>query len=508
MRPLLRKCLAAVLLTVVLAGVFAGCQKRPEDAAWKKSLVIVTDGPVKTLDPQAISNAAHDQAFRMIYDTLLVYDPETKTFGPGLAEKWEWTDETYTSLRLTLRSGVKFQSGEEFTPEDVVFTLDRVTNSTVKNSYEHSAVSGERQVTVWLSGTNVDFLFHLASCTTAIVSKKAVEADPDHGPAIGTGPWAVDREKTIPGTTLFLKRFDGCWREKPVTEEIELRYVSNDSGRLVMLENGEADAAVSIAYTEYGLVRDDPNLVLSVYVGTGLNYLAFNTSAGPGADEKLRLAVSYAVDRQSLMKAVGDAEGLAAVSLFATGASAYTERFSADTGYQPEKAKALAAELGENAKLKLMVNTTIQSYKTIAEVIQEQCRLCGITVTIEEVDAAGLTANSKFSSPKHEALVYTIYLNEYNSDISRLLSTGISSNKAVLTNERILTLLDEGRATDDEARRKAIYGEIQTLVHDHCYYLPLFYGSGTVAWRKGVEGIAVRANARHEFSYIRARAGE
>ena len=68
----------------------------------------------------------------------------------------------------------------------------------------------------------------------------------------------------------------------------------------------------------------------------------------------------------------------------------------------------------------------------------------------------------------------------------------------------ILTLLDEGRATDDETRRKAIYGEIQTLVHDHCYYLPLFYGSGTVAWRQGVEGIVVRDNARHEFTYVRA----
>ncbi|MBP5154393.1 MAG: ABC transporter substrate-binding protein [Lachnospiraceae bacterium] len=502
-----RQTVPALLALLILAGALAGCTPQQPKTGWKSSVTIGTDAAFRTMDPQQISNAAHDQVFRMVYDTLLAPDPETGRPGPGLADSWSWTDGSYTALRLHLREGVRFQSGDSFGPEDVVFTMDRITNSTVKSSYDRTEITGPSEVVIYLSGPNADFPWHLAACTTAIVSKKAVEKDPEAGASYGTGAWMFDRANTVPGDHVTLVRFEDCWKEKPVTETIVLRYFANESARLIALENGEIDCAITLSYNEYEIAQKNQDLEVNIFVGTGLNYLAFNTTAEPGDRELLRLAVAYAIDRSAIIRSVGDPAAVPAVSVFSRDASAYTEKFSEDLSYDPAAAREMIARLrltsGTVPELKLLVNTTIQSYKTMAEVVQEQCRQAGITVTLEETDGSGLTARSKFTSPEHQVLLYTIFLNEYNSDISRLFSPGISSNKAVLTDERVISLLEDARrAGDAEADR--LYKELQTLAHDSCWYIPLFYGSGCIAWRKGVEGVVLRSTGRYDFTYIRA----
>ena len=156
----------------------------------------------------------------------------------------------------------------------------------------------------------------------------------------------------------------------------------------------------------------------------------------------------------------------------------------------------------ENKTLHLMVNTNSDDYRIMSEVIQEQCRQVGLEIIIDEVDSAGATANSKYASATHEAMLYSINMNDWDSDMGRLLSVGSNTNKAVLNSPEITALLDKGVSTTDDAVRAEAYHEIQKLVHDNCYYIPLYYTSDTTAYDKDASGMKLSYSRDHDYSYI------
>ena len=149
-----------------------------------------------------------------------------------------------------------------------------------------------------------------------------------------------------------------------------------------------------------------------------------------------------------------------------------------------------------------MVNTGSSDYNIMAQVIQEQCRQVGIEIIIDEVDSAGASANSKYKSATHEAMLYSINMNDWDSDMARLLSVNSNTNKAVLNNERVIELLSLGCSTTDEAKRAEYYAELQTIVHDNCFYIPLYYTTDTVAYANGVSGMNISYSRNHDYSYI------
>ena len=65
-----------------------------------------------------------------------------------------------------------------------------------------------------------------------------------------------------------------------------------------------------------------------------------------------------------------------------------------------------------------------------------------------------------------------------------------------------MELLELGRSCTDDAQRKQYYAEIQTLNHEHAWYLPLFYTELSVAINKGVSGVIWEGHQSHDYSRI------
>ena len=232
-------------------------------------------------------------------------------------------------------------------------------------------------------------------------------------------------------------------------------------------------------------------------------YLAFNNTNGPAADNlKLRQAIAYAINREDLYLGTGDEGASPATSFWGWHMKYYFDQFDLDLSYNPEKAKELVAEIGGTPTLKLMVNTTSDDYRIMFEIIQDACRKVGIDIVLEEVDSAGATANSKYKDAKHEAMLYSINMNDWDSDMGRLLSVNSNTNKAVLNNERVTELLALGVSTTDEAQRMEYYKELQILIHDNCFYIPLYYTSDTTAFEKDAGGMRLSYSRDHDYSYI------
>lgn len=471
--------------------------------SYKEHINIALASQITTLDPGLISNVQHYYLFNMVYNTLVFYDNNTKEFTGELATTFEWADDTYTKLHIVLRDGVTFHNGEPLTADDVAYTLDRTTSSLVSNTYDHCEVVSDNELYICLNQPNVDFMYVLSHNSSAVVNKDALEANPDLGGSIGTGPWVIDMANYVAGDTIELLRNENYWGELPVTKSISLRLISNASARLIALENGEVSLMTSIAPTEVMAAEGNDEINVYNFNTAQMYYFAFNNTNGPAADNLLlRQAIAYAINRDDLYAATGDEGGSAATTFWGWHMKYYADQFDLDLSYNPEKAKELVAQLGGNTTLHLMVNTTSSDYNIMAQVIQEQCRQVGITIIIDEVDSAGASANSKYASATHEAMLYSINMNDWDSDMARLLSVGSNTNKAVLNNERVIELLAQGVATTDEAERAAIYAELQTLIHDNCFYIPLYYTSDTVAYRDGVSGMRLSYSRDHDYSYI------
>ncbi len=474
-----------------------------EAEAYREHVNIALASQITTLDPGQISNVQHYYLFNMVYNTVLFYDNSTKEFHGELAESWAWADDTYTKIHIVLRPDVVFHNGEPLTAEDVAFSLGRSTSSLVSNTYDHCEIIDERTLDICLNQPNVDFMYVLSHNSSAIVNKKAVEADPDLGGVYGTGPWAIDMENYVAGDTIELIRNEAYWGELPKTKTITLRLIGNSSARLIALENGEVDIMTSISPTEMMAAKGDQNITVYEYNTAQMYYFAFNNTKGPAADNlTLRQAIAYAINRDELFAATGDEGAFAATTFWGWHMKYYSDQFDLDLSYNPEKAKELVAELGGDTTLHLMVNTGSSDYKIMAEVIQEQCRQVGITIIIDEVDSAGASANSKYASATHEAMLYSINMNDWDSDMARLLSVGSNTNKAVLNNERVTELLSLGCSTTDETERAGYYKELQQLIHDNCFYIPLYYTSDSVAYANGLSGMRLSYSRDHDYSYI------
>ncbi len=474
-----------------------------EAANYQKQLNIALASQITTLDPGLVSNVQHYYLFNMVYDTLLFYDNTAKELSGKLATSFAWADDSYQKIHITLRDDVVFHSGEPMTAEDIAFSLDRTTSTLVTNSYDHVDVLGPYELDIVLKQPNVDFMYVLSHNSSAIVSKKAVEANPDLGGAIGTGPWVIDMDNYVAGDTIALVRNDRYWGELPKTEKINLRLIANASSRLIALQNKEVVLMTSVNPTELFAAKANTNLTIYDYPTAQMYYFAFNNTSGPAADNlKLRQAIAYAINHEDLFLATGDEGATAATSFWGWHMKYYFDKFDLDLSYNPEKAKELVAELGGSATLHLMVNTSSSDYRIMSEVIQDQCRKVGIEIIIDEVDSAGATANSKYASAQHEAMLYSINMNDWDSDMGRLLSVGSNTNKAVLNNERVTELLALGVSTTDDALRAAYYQELQTIVHDNCFYIPLYYTSDTVAYLNGTAGMRLSYSRDHDYSYI------
>lgn len=476
-----------------------------ENASYREHLTIAFEAQITQLDPQGSGNAneIHAKLFAMTHDTLFKYNPETGEIESELASEWEWLDEECTQLHVKLRDDVVFHNGNKLTAEDVAFTLGRVQGDTqITNFYDHCEIESDTEFTIMLKKGSVDFVYILSRPFDSIVNKAAVEADPDFGAAIGSGVWVNDLTGYVAGDTIELVRNEDYWGVVPETKKITIKHIANASSRLMALESDEVQLIYTLANTEIDLARQNDKIEVIEFPTTRLYYFAFNSSSGPATDLNLRKAVAYALNKEEIIAAVGDNGAEEAVTFYGNAMSYYTEDIEELVSYDPEKAKEYVALCGGNTSLKLMANTTNATFKTMAEVIQEELRQVGITMEIEEVDSAGISANTKFASASHEAMIYSIGTNTWDSDMDRLLTPGVNSNKAIVNDPQIAELLEKGCACIDKEERASYYQEVQRLNNEQSYYVPLYYCSATIAYTKGLEGITIAPTGYFDYSQI------
>jgi peptide/nickel transport system substrate-binding protein len=302
-----------IALSVVLALGVAG-----PAAAQTLTLMKGIDAP--HYDAQRTTWGPTSDIVNMFQDTLVALDWDGRTPVPYLAKSWTISEngKTYT---FKLRDDVSFCSGKKFTAEDVVYSFKRLKDPAVKGPYAWRAGNIKElrapdpyTVEYELEEPFSELLLQLTMFTNVIHNKESVEAlGKDYGikGADGTGPWCFD--SWHPRTEIVLKRHDAykwgpsLYKNKgPVKfEKLVVKIVPEDSSRVAAMMAGQFDITHQFPAQFIATANAAPMLtVTAAKPNFQLLYFGFKTTRPMVADKRVREAMSIAINRAEIAKAI------------------------------------------------------------------------------------------------------------------------------------------------------------------------------------------------------------
>lgn len=439
-----------------------------------------------TLDPH-LTSATSPPAYWLLFDPLVNLpmvkkDPPTWEPGPGLATSWEVTDPT--TIVFKLRQGVKFHDGTDFNAQVAKWNLDRA--ATNPKSYQRSAfvsvdsveVVDDYTIRLKLKTPSGGLLAQLWGLPTMMVSKAAVESlgDDEFGrKPVGTGPmtlveWVRDDHLTLKNSGQhWEKGVDG--KPLPYVDTIVLPYRPETTVMMLELRTGQLDIADSPEAKDVPTIQADPNLTVELNYAAGLDQFVFgmNGEKGPFVDnKKLRQAAQYAIDRESMAKALGF--GLAKAQDYPhirdgmLGFNAALPKYS----YDPAKAKQLVAEAGYPNGLDVGLELINRSADIrMAEMVKSMWDAVGIRTTVDLLDRT--TWLDRMAGADFDIGMWRGTPPLDTDTLTRNFTCGAPSNYPHYCNKEFDACMSEGRASYNNDERDKTYRRCLTTLMDDAY---------------------------------------
>ena len=475
-----------------------------ENTEYQKELTVIIDNnKINSLDPAVGNTNTCKWAFNMMYDRLVTTTPEGEIVGELATE---FTTEDYKTFHFELREGVTFHNGEPFTADDVAFTIDRGRNDSLGTSafdvfgkVESYNVLNDYAIDVTLSGVNIDFFYNLTLAHAGIQNREALEADPEKGSWITTGPWKV--ADFVSNDYATLVRNDDYWGEVPKTEKITLKYVAEEATRLIMLENGEADAAFSINPADFPYMESDKRFATYSYTVNNNSYIGFNMEDPICGDINFRMAVASAINREEIVAYRGKYIVPGEYGTFWGYGTEFKDTSLEKIPYDLEAAKEYLAKSPYNGET-IEIVCAFSDLLNMSQVMQEQLGAIGINVSINQTDAPGMNAYTAWDNNQAQMVCYTGAWTSVASSCRPYFYSKGAANRAHYTNPEVEALLDQAQAETDSAKREELYKQVQAIIAVDIPYITLGNLTHVVGCLAGVSGMRLSADASHDLTYI------
>lgn len=332
---------------------------------------------------QGVNEAFQDN----VYEGLFRLGDDGKV-TPLLATSYKTSSDglTYT---FTLRKGVKFHDGGTLTSADVKSSIERVTAEDSQSSRKSSlavvksiATPDDDTVEVTLSKRSISFVYNLSYVW--IVPADATKLKTEEN---GTGPYTLGTFKR--GSSLTLEPFTDYWGKKPANGGVEFDYFTSASTLSNALASGRVDVVTSIQSPDAlsRFTADKAKYTVSEGDSTTKELLAFNDAKGPFTDVLLRQAISAAVDRKALLKAIWGDYGTVNGSMVPP-TDPWYEDLTSVNAYDPAKAKDLLAQAGHADGFTFTLDTpSYDPHPAVAQYLQSALKKVGVTVDINTISA-------------------------------------------------------------------------------------------------------------------------
>jgi peptide/nickel transport system substrate-binding protein len=515
-----KKGIRRLFLVMLVMFVITGCStgnsttstedNQGKEANAEDNLIITRLSDVENLDHHFMStiNAA-SVTHGKIYEGLVGRDKNAK-IQPLLAESWKQIDDI--TWEFTLRQGVKFHDGTEFTADAVKATFDRLLDPNVGSPravvfemVKEVKVVDQHTVQFILKEPFSPLLSILASHEGGIISPKAIEK---YGKEVinepnGTGPFVF--ESWTPGQEVVFNKNEEYWGTGAKVDKVVFKVVPEETTRISMIETGEAHIAEPLSVPMMETVEASSATEVYRSEGFGTEYIGFNVQKEPFDDVRVRKAVAHAVEMDSIIKGVFNNVGKQANSLLGSKVFGYHEALKAYE-YNLNEAKRLLAEAGYPNGFEISFKTMDSKERiNLAEVVQSQLKGIGIKTNIEILEYG--TFVEQVNNGDSEMFILSwrnatgdADYNQYN--LIHSSSHGAAGNTFFYSNDEVDRLIEEARSETDAEERKALYAKAQEIEMEDALYIPVRVIENVAAISKDITGFSISPSGYLEINDV------
>ncbi len=481
------------LALVLLCGTIGNAATSSSQAG---NLVFGLSTEPANLDPAIQAGTAARTVRLCIYRGLLNYGKNGK-LSMELAESYK-VDPDGKTYTFKLRKA-KFQNGDPVTAEDVKYSLERLidpkTNATFRNEMsviDKIEVLDTLTVKITLKRTMAPFIHYLALPESAIVSKKWTEANAGN---ISTNPMGAGPFQFVSwtkGQQIVLKRFPDFYKKGlPKLSSIKFVFYEDEDTRVNALRAGDVDIIEYVPWKYSSIIEKDSKLKLDSTNGPFM-LLQFNTHVKPFSDPRVRQAVSYAINRNVVLNTAFNGRGAPIYGIaIPKGYMGYSERSNHYFSYNPAKARQLLKEAGypNGFKVHLLATATYSMHQQTAVAVQAELKKVGIDVTLDLPDWA--TRISRNLKGDYDFLVTGTAGDITDPDwLSNFFYGGEVrlNNSAYFDDPQINELLDSGKNTLNDSKRKQIYQKMVSRALELSPFVFLTWREQSYAMNQKVKG--------------------
>lgn len=374
-----------------LSGLAAATMFCAPAFAQQTDLTIAIQLEPPHMDPTSAAAGAIDSVlYSNVFEGLTRFMSDGSVVA-GLAESWTISEDglTYT---FSLRDGVTFHDGTTMDAEDVKFSLDRARAEDSANAQKalfaniaDVSIVDPQTVAVTLTAPDGNFLFNMAWGDAVIVAPESIEGIKQT--PIGTGAFKFDQ--WVQGDRVELSRNPDYWGDAPALESTTFKFISDPTAAFAAMMAQDIDAFAGFPAPEnLPQFEADPRFQVLVGSTEGETILSTNNKMPPLDDVRVREAIAHAIDRQAIIDGAMFGLGTPIGTHFAPHNPDYID-LTAQSAYDPEKAKALLAEAGFADGFTTTLKLPPPSYaRRGGEIIAAQLRAVGIQTEITNLEWA------------------------------------------------------------------------------------------------------------------------
>jgi dipeptide transport system substrate-binding protein len=520
----------AGLLALFAAAALGGT------AANAKTLVYCSEGSPENFTPALNTTGTSFDAARPVYNQLVEFERGTTTVVPGLAEKYDVSEDGKT-VTFNLRKGVKFHAGvngfkptRDFNADDVLFSFNRQW----KDTHPYHKISGGKYdyfgdmdmptllesiekkddytVVMKLKEPNSPILANLSmdfasihSAEYADMLQKAGKLEQFDQIPVGTGPFQfVAYQKDA---VIRYKAFDGYYAGKAKIDDLVFAITPDPTARLAKLKKGECHVMIAPRPADLEEIKKDTNLTLMNQPGLNIAYWAFNVQKPPFDKKEVRQAFSMAIDKAAIIRDVYQGAGQAAKNLIPPTIWSYNDAVK-DYPFDPEKAKAMLAAAGVKTPLEIdlwwmpVQRPYNPNAKRIAEMMQADLAKIGVNAKLVSYEWGEYRKRLQQGEHLTGQLGWTGDNGDPDNFFFLLGCTGARAggqNLSKWCNKDFEDRLVKARGLSDIKERTKLYEEMQVIAKEEAPQMTIAHSVVYEPVRKEVKGWKISPFGRHEF---------
>lgn len=462
------------------------------------SVVVGMTQDLVSLDPHIQTDAGTRNVVFNLFEGL-VKPTSDGDLVPAVASDYEILEDGKV-YSFTLREGITFHDGSRVTVENIKYSIERYAEvqaeSSVFSAPPEVVLIDESTVEIRLDEANTELLADLATVYIIPRSNTDVATNP-----IGTGPFKY--VSYTAGQKLVLNKYDGYWKEGyPYLDEVTFKFIADVETAFVELQAGTLDILNYLTIDQAELLGDDFNIVEGSMNLVHALYL--NNDYEPLQDVKVRQALSYAVDKDTINEFwSGGKSRLIGSHMIPSIAKYYEEGAEGLYPYNVEKAKELLAEAGytDGFDLVITVPSSYTQHVSTAEVIVEYLKAVGINASIELVEWSTWLSDV-YTDRNYQATVIGVDGKLAPSSWLIRYVSSYENNFVNYSNEEYDSIFALAKATVDESEKIELYKELQMILAEDAVNVFIQDPAEFVAVNSKLAGYEVYPVAAQDLSTV------